>query len=385
MYSLVFNRSKKLNREGKGLIQIEVYMNKRRKYFSTKVYIKINQWDSIRRQVKNHSNSKSLNEYLTQCISELEEIELNTIKHGKTFTFNDFKKKDEKVGISFLIFMEKEIGQADFKESTTKNHISTLNILHDYKKEIYFQDLTYEFLCDFEHFLLTRLYNRNTISKHMKHIKRYLNLAINKNMFEMQDDPFRKYKMKYQESKRTHLTPEEVTRIESLDLQNKKYLEKCRDLFLFSCYTGLRFSDVIRITDENFHLIDNHMWLIYSSLKTNINVRLPLSLLFDGKAISIYKKYRQKEHTLFNVSILGNSNINKQLEKICILASIKKKVSFHAARHTNATLLLYNGANITTVQKLLGHKNVQTTQIYSNIMDMTIIRDLQKIGKKWTK
>ncbi|MEQ3262984.1 tyrosine-type recombinase/integrase [Parabacteroides johnsonii] len=54
----------------------------------------------------------------------------------------------------------------------------------------------------------------------------------------------------------------------------------------------------------------------------------------------------------------------------------------YMARHTNATLLLYNGANITTVQKLLGHKSVRTTEIYSDIMDMTVIRDLENITLK---
>lgn len=56
-----------------------------------------------------------------------------------------------------------------------------------------------------------------------------------------------------------------------------------------------------------------------------------------------------------------------------------QKISFHTARHTNATLLIYNGVNITTVQKLLGHKSVKTTQVYTNIMDMTIVHDLEKM------
>jgi Site-specific recombinase XerD len=73
-----------------------------------------------------------------------------------------------------------------------------------------------------------------------------------------------------------------------------------------------------------------------------------------------------------------NSNINKELKTLGKLARIDKHISFHTARHTNATLLIYSGANITTVQKLLGHKSVKTTQVYANIMDITLIRDLEK-------
>lgn len=70
--------------------------------------------------------------------------------------------------------------------------------------------------------------------------------------------------------------------------------------------------------------------------------------------------------------------VNKELNILADLAEIDKRVSFHTARHTNATLLLYSGANITTVQKLLGHKSVKTTQVYANIMDITVVRDLEK-------
>lgn len=382
IYNLVFNRKKQLNAEGKALIQVEAYLNRQKKYFSTKVYIRPSQWDNKRRTVKNHPNGEALNQHLHTFISELERTELELARGGQPFTLKDLKETTLSASPSFTVFLENEILHSNLRVSTLKNHLSTLHILSGYRPEVSFEDLNYNFLADFEYYLLRQQYHRNTIAKHMKHLKRYINLAINKDLFDLQRYPFRKYKIKYQESKRTHLTPEELHRLETLPLENQRTLRRCLDMFLFSCYTGLRFSDITNITNENFHYIDDKLWLIYSSVKTDVSVRLPLFLLFEGKSVPIYERYQHNRHTLFDIPVSANSNINKQLRKISALASIDKKVSFHTARHTNATLLLYNGANITTVQKLLGHKSVRTTEIYSNIMDMTIVRDLEKMIEK---
>lgn len=374
-----------MNADGKALIQVEAYLNRQKKYFSTKVYVKPCQWDSKRRMVKNHPNMDSLNQYLSDYVSNLERKELEMVQSGKLFSLRGLKDNSSNEDmISFTEFMHKEIAHSNLKESTLKNHLSTLQVLSSYKRTVTFDDLTFNFLCDFEYYLLMHKYHRNTIAKHMKHLKRYVNLAINKDLFELQRYPFRKYKIKYMESKRGHLTPEELDQLESISQRLRSTLRRALDMFLFSCYTGLRFSDIVSITRENFHMIDDKLWLIYSSVKTDVSVRLPLFLLFDGKARVIYEEYiRNNKKTLFNVPLSSNSNINKQLKRICIVAGIDKKVSFHTARHTNATLLLYNGANITTVQKLLGHKSVRTTEIYSNIMDMTVVRDLENIRVKW--
>ena len=172
--------------------------------------------------------------------------------------------------------------------------MSTLHVLSLYKKDVLFKDINFNFLCDFEYFLLKQEYHRNTIAKHMKHLKRYINLAINKELFELHKYPFRKYKIKYQESKRTHLTPEELGRLENLKLDGQRTLRRCLDMFLFSCYTGLRFSDIVSITKENFLIIDDKVWLVYSSVKTDVSVRLPLFLLFEGKSLPIYERYKKR-------------------------------------------------------------------------------------------
>lgn len=361
------------------MIQVEAYLDKHRKYFSTNIYIKPCQWDSKRRIIKNHPNMDVLNLYLQNYIMEMERKEIETLLNGSDLSLQQLGDFTPQASPSFTEFMKEEIKNGNLKQSTLKNHLSTLRILSLYKQDVNFEDLTYNFLCELEHFLLDKEYHRNTVAKHMKHLKRYINLAINKEVFDMQKYPFRRYKIKYMESKRAHLTPDELHKLETLDLKHNYGLRRCLDVFLFSCYTGLRFSDVVKITNKNFIYIEDKPWLIYSSVKTNISVRLPLALLFEGKSIPIYERYRTSSETLFGIPISGNSNVNKQLRRICKLASIEKPISFHTARHTNATLLLYNGANITTVQKLLGHKSVRTTEIYSNIMDMTIVRDLEKI------
>lgn len=340
IYNLVFNRKKQLNSEGKALVQVEAYLNKQKKYFSTKVYVKPFQWDAKRKAVKNHPNMDSLNQYLANFIAELEQLELEIVHTGKEFSLNDLKEKPEAGQTSFSLFMKNEITQSNLKPSTLKNHFSTLQVLSSFKTDVSFNDLSFNFLCDLEHYMLVNKYHRNTIAKHMKHLKRYINLAINKDLFDLHRYPFRKYKIKYMESKRTHLTPEELGQLESLNLKGRRTLQRTLDMFLFSCYTGLRFSDIVSITRENFLIIDDKVWLIYSSIKTDVNVRLPLFLLFDGKSLPIYERYKNNPWTLFDMPASSNSNVNKQLRRICKMANIDKKVSFHTARHTNATLLL---------------------------------------------
>lgn len=289
-------------------------------------------------------------------------------------------KGPEAASSSFFRFMRDEALQGNLKTPTLKNHLSTLKHLARFKPDLAIGEVSYAFLCDFEHYLLQQGFQGNTVAKHMKHLKRYLNIAINKELFDPQKYPFRKYRIKYQASRRTHLTPDELRRLEALRPLSPS-LRRSLDLFLFSCYTGLRFSDVTRITRDNFHRIDGQLWLVYTSVKTQMHIRLPLSLLFGGRSVALYTRYAAEERaTLFGISPSANSAVNKRLLRLSREASIQKRVSFHVARHTHATLLLYDGAHITTVQKLLGHQSVRTTEIYSNIMDMTIVRDLERIA-----
>ena len=380
IYSLVYNRKKCLNKKGMALVQVEAYLGRKKKYFSTKVYLKPEQWDNKKLIVKNHPNADALNRLIYEFVATIEKKELELWQQGKRISLELLKNAltTQENNSSFISFFRQEVMNSSLKDSTKRNHLSTLILLQEFKKDIVFSDLTFEFISSFEYFLQLKGYHINTIAKHMKHLKRHVNIAINKEYIEIQKYAFRKYKIKTIENKHTHLVPEELERLENLILSDRYVkLQKSLDAFLFCCYAGMRYSDFINLSSENIVDINQETWLIYKSVKTGTEVRLPLYLLFSGKGITILNKYKDNLEDFFHLR--DNSNINKDLIIITRLAGLSKRISFHTARHTNVTLLIYNGINITTVQKLLGHKSVKTTQIYTNVMDMTIIHDLEKM------
>jgi site-specific recombinase XerD len=253
-------------------------------------------------------------------------------------------------------------------------------LLQEFRPTVRFCDVTFEFIASFEHFLHARGFHINTIAKHLKHLRRYVNCAVDRGYITPQSYAFRKYKIKTAAYRHTHLIPTELRRLEQLQLTGRyqKY-QHTLDAFLFCCYTGMRYSDFINQSAHNLIELAGCMWMVYQSVKTAVEVRLPLYLLFGGSALGILERYRPNLSAFFRLK--NNSNINKELALIARQASLSKHLSFHTARHTNATLLIYKGVSITTVQQLLGHKHIRTTQTYTHVMDSTIVRDLEKVWK----
>lgn len=383
IYSLVYNRKKCLNRKGTALVQVEAYLERRKKYFSTRVYLRPEQWDVRKSVVKNHPNADALNRLLYEFVADIEKKELDLWQKGKRISLELLKNSVEGdcSDGSFIDFFRQEVTGAALKESTRRNHLSTLALLRQFQRNVAFGDVTFEFVTGFEAFLRVRRYHTNTVAKHLKHLKRVVNLAINKDYMEIQKYAFRKYRIKTVDSRHTYLLPEELCSLENLQLdESERRWQKTLDAFLFCCYAGLRYSDFVNLSADNLVCIRQKNWLVYRAVKTGVEVRLPLYLLFNGKALHILGKYKDMLNAFFRLK--NNSNVNKELAVLATRAGLKKHLSFHTARHTNATLLIYNGVNITTVQKLLGHKSVKTTQGYASIMDVTIVHDLEKMSNR---
>ena len=380
-YQPIYNRKKKLNAQGKALLQVEAYLEKRKIYFSTHIYLSPEQWDNKRKLICKHPHAEALNYQVKEFLIQLESKELSLWKEGKVITLERLKeefgiKKDK----SFLDFVLKDITDSPYKQSTKQNLLSTYALLTKFKDNINFKELTTEFVFDFERFLFGSNLQTNTVAKHMKHFKTFVNLAIDKGYLTLNDYPFRRYRIKTLKPKHKFLLPDELEKLESLELTGKSIAYRhSLEAFLFCCYTGLRYSDFTQLSEKNIVFIEKRPWIIFTTIKTGAEVRLPLALLFGGKGWKLLRKHQKHLNEFFHLK--ANSTVNKDLIRIGKLAGIQKHFSFHSARHTNATLLIYKGVNITTVQKLLGHRNVATTQIYSEVMGSTIVNDLKKCSK----
>ena len=277
IYNLVYNRKKCLNKKGMALVQVEAYLGRKKKYFSTKVYLKPEQWDNKKLIVKNHPNADALNRLIYEFVATIEKKELELWQQGKRISLELLKNAltTQENNSSFISFFRQEVMNSSLKDSTKRNHLSTLILLQEFKMDIVFSDLTFEFISSFEYFLQLKGYHINTIAKHMKHLKRHVNIAINKEYIEIQKYAFRKYKIKTIENKHTHLVPEELERLENLILSDRYVkLQKSLDAFLFCCYAGMRYSDFINLSSEN--IVDINQ--AYIQICKNRNRGTPSSL-----------------------------------------------------------------------------------------------------------
>lgn len=382
-YRLVWNRRKQLNQQGKALIQVEASLNKRKLYFTTRIYVRPDNWDNRSSTIINHPHAIELNAWIYEYILKLEEFELSMWKRGITPTLLQLKeavKNKRTTDISFESFSHSVIDGSSRKSGTKCNLRGTLSILGEFRPGYTWEDLTYTFLRDFEMWLHGRGAAINTVAKHLQNIRTLINEAISAGYLTADADPFRNYTIKHERVPHRFLNPDELKKVENVMVDGK--LAHVRDAFLFCCYTGLRFSDFCHLKEDYFVKIKGYPWLMIQTEKTGYDLKIPLHLLFEGKALNILALYP----SISEFTRIGcNADTNRHLATLQQLAKIKTRITFHTARHTCATLLCHQGVPITTVQKILGHTKLATTQLYSEVMADTIVRDLSNVKKNVKK
>ncbi|WP_448698139.1 site-specific integrase [Mucilaginibacter sp. AW1-3] len=248
------------------------------------------------------------------------------------------------------------------------------------KDDIALNELDHAFIKDYEFYLKTgHGVQNNTAIQIIKKLRTVVKIAMDFGW--LQRDPFIAHRMKSTEVHRTFLSSDELQRLATKKLDNK--LGMVRDLFLFSCYTGLAFTDTIKL--EANDLVtgeDGEPWLQTHRSKNNNRVRVPL-LAPAQKLLDTYKDHpRTPEGRL--MPRISNQKANAYLKQIAEKAHINKHLTYHCARHTFATTVtLTNGVPIETVGQMLGHKKLATTQLYARVTDTKVMKDMVQVKAKY--
>ncbi len=243
--------------------------------------------------------------------------------------------------------------------------------------------LNYEFIEDYHFWLKSvRKCGHNSAIKYLSNFRKIIKKCLRSGWIDK--DPFLGFNMAKKEVTRTALTNEEIKAIASKEFTITR-LVVVRDIFLFSCYSGLAYADVKKLKrSELVTGVDGNLWIICKRQKTDVPSRVPILPVAE----SILKKYEQnmecKQKDIL-LPVLSNQKMNAYLKEIADLCSVHKTLTYHIARHTFATTItLSNGVPIETVSKMLGHKNLHTTQHYAKILDHKISKDMQHLYQKFS-
>ena len=372
-YKLVYNRSYRLNKRGEGLIEIECTQQQRRIYFSTHVYVKPENF--MHGVIIDTPNADSLNYVLYKMVQEVEMIELEYIKRGVEVHLPMLKeavRSHISPAARLTDFGSQVIEQSERKNLTKLNYQTLLNNIERFRKGTLITDIDYQFLVSYDKWLRESGIAHNTRISRLRLLRALLNEARKRDIIHI--NPFDRFRIQQMVSKKGFLTIEQLHKLEKMVL--KGYEEKVRDAFLIGCYTGLRFSDIVTLRNEHF----SKGWLVKKMAKTGYVVEVPVEELFGGKLLLLFEKYNGNIERVTK-SLGSNATVNKTLRGVLDRIKVDPKITFHSSRHTFGTLLGQSGVQQTTIQKLLGHQKLQTTQIYVEVDRKAITNDLKKQKK----
>lgn len=383
-YRLVYNRTnKKLKPPERALVQIELYLNLPgtttvRKYISTNIKLRKDQWRDDK--VVKHSNQVRLNVMLRDQLKELEDFEMSFYNQGKQVMLKDFDKFIRgEASTDFIEFIRTEVLlDTKLKPLTVANHLSLVEKLKDFKKIKTFDDLTYDKIREFDNYLRAEGAKQSTIHSYHKRMKVYINKAITREVFLEGKNPYKRFKTEVGSvEERKFLYPDDLKRLQKKKIKINR-LSQVRDMFLFSCFTGIAYSDAEKLTEDDIYLIEGERWIKIYRTKTETKAAVPILPPVE-KIIAKYKGIRPGRL----LPLISNQKLNAYLKEIADLCDIDINLTSHVARHTFATTVtLMHGVPLEVVQKMLGHKAILTTQIYAKMLDQRVAEEMRKLKDK---
>lgn len=358
-----------------------------------------NHWNPKTGYLDSGSEAKTVNAFIDQVKAKLFRIYTKMQTLEEFITAEAIKleftgsKEERKTLLKVFEYhntqMEKMVGidvvkATLVKFNTIKSKVESF-IKFQYKKsDLFLEELSYQFITNFEFYLKTEEnIQHNTTMKYIQNLKKIIHISV-KNGWLMRD-PFTDFRCSFKKVDRNVLTEEELEVLENKAF-NIRRIEIVKDLFVFSCYTGLAYIDVMGLTSNNISVgIDGEKWIFTERHKTDEKVRVPLLPV----ALGILNKYKTDPEVLNQGGLLpklSNQKLNAYLKEVADLCGINKNLTFHLARHTFATTVtLANGVPMETVSKLLGHSSIKTTQIYAKVIEKKVSEDMSSLKSKLLK
>lgn len=399
-FNQIFLPKKSKGKDSNTLMYLRITLDGVRTEFSINRHVDTKEWNDQSRRLNGRTpEAKSFNSYLDAVEFRIYEIYKEMVADGVEITGDMIKAKflgidTDKPRMLLEIFEHHnqqfgELVGKDFAIGTLRRFKVCKKSLQEFLKwkfqvdDISIRKLNFEFINDYEFYLKSvRNCGHNTVMGYIKKLKKIVRQCVARDWLDK--DPFMAYKITLRETHRTVLTEDELLILASKTLMIPR-MEQVRDIFLFSCYTGLAYSDVEKLTAADISTgIDGEKWVFTTRTKTETATRVPLL----PPAIAILEKY-EKHPVVINsgklLPVISNQRLNSYLKELAELCGIQKELTFHCARHTFATTVtLTNGVPIETVSKMLGHRSLRTTQQYAKILDRKVSDDMLKLRDKYT-
>lgn len=377
-YKIVINYKKKTYPDGMQPVQLYISVNRQTKIIGTGIYIEPIYFDAAKQCIVKHRDASYLNSKLQAIVNRVREIEIDALRNNKPLTIDLFTDNDTPINsaTSFIDYISANINtDTSFTSAGTRRHHTALVTILTRAKLTSFNDINLKSIESFDNHLRDQSLSQVTISTYHKRVKRWINHAIRHNINII--DPYTNFKIKQAETKtRRYLTPEELLKLTSANLTTK--LEKVRDIFLFVCYTGFSFSDAMKLKDSNIFTENSEAFIHTYRDKTKVDSTIMLLPI----ALAIIEKYKRETHG-YLLPRISLTNYNLFLKDVAFIAEINTRLTSHVARHTFATTVcLAHGVPIETVSKMLGHKEIKTTQIYAKVMRTKVANDMTNLREK---
>lgn len=392
----IIYRTDKTNASGEHPVYIRIIKDRRPKYISLNIYLKPEQWDEENRQVKKHPNAQRLNKYISTKFLEAQGVALDMVTAEKQILPEQIKEQIMgKAPESFLKYAKGYLNELDNanKISSYRKNKAIIGKIEEFTggNDLLFDHITVSWLKAYEQHLKTKYGNKtNTIHSNFRCIRRIINAAIFEDSIKEDKNPFKRFKLTYEQVKKNYLTDEELMLVELAPLQKNSLKDHHRNMFVFSAYAGgLRISDILLLKWKHFET-DR---IVMQTKKTSsvVSIKLP------DKALDILKIYQgpnvkpfdfifpilkndidyTSPKKLYNAISSATAFTNDDLKDIAKIIGLEKHISFHSARHTFATRALMKGMRIEYVSKLMGHSSIQVTQIYAKIVSTELDKAME--------